>query len=68
MASENDEYIGNGGASAAFPAVGVVDLIVQGLTTGSVKVQYKVLKTDLLTNPSWIDYPGMTFSGDTYRL
>jgi len=65
--SHYDELIDANGEGSAFPGVGVCEFIVQGLTQGIIKIQYLIPKTDVMTNPVWVDYPGLAFTGNTYK-
>jgi len=65
--SDYDNYLATDGTGDKFPAIGACEFIIQGLTSGYVKIQYLVPKTNLLTEPEWADYPGLIFIADTYR-
>jgi hypothetical protein len=53
-------------SSPSFLAVGYCDIVVQGLSAGSVKLQYKLKPTTALPAPAWVDFPDGSFSADTY--
>jgi hypothetical protein len=61
-----DAALGVNASSASFFAAGYCDLIVQGLSAGAVKLQYKLSPTTALPSPAWVDFPDGSFSADTY--
>lgn len=65
--SHYDEYIDANETTEQFPGVGVCEFIIQGLTSGMVKIQYLIPKTPTIPSPTWADYPGLAFVSDTYR-
>lgn len=46
--------------------IGKCDIVVHGLTTGSVKLQYKLTETDELPSPTYWDHPIGEFTEDTF--
>lgn len=62
-----DYLLDANGVSDKFPAIGACEFIIQGLTTGIIKIQYLIPKTPTMTSPEWVDYPGLSFISDTYR-
>jgi len=67
MATNVDAVLGIGGTSPAFLLVGNCDVVVQGLTTGAVKLQYRLSPTVALPVPEWKDFPDGSFIVDTYQ-
>ena len=67
MAINVDKVIGVDEASPSFLVVGNCDVLVQGLTSGSVVLQYKLTKTDELPSPAWTNFPDGVFTADTYK-
>jgi hypothetical protein len=67
MAHNVDAVLGVDESSPAFLVVGNCDVVVQGLTSGAVKLQYKLTKTAALPSPAWTDMPDSTFTVDTYK-
>jgi hypothetical protein len=53
-------------SSPSFLAVGYCDVVVQGLSAGTVKLQYKLKPTTALLSPAWVDFPDGSFTSDTY--
>jgi hypothetical protein len=62
-----DEYLDVDGEGTPFPAIGVCELCIQGLTQGSVKVQYLIPQTEKMLSPEWVDFPGLAFSTNVYQ-
>lgn len=54
-------------SSSAFLAIGYCDVCIQGITAGAVKIQYKLPKTVLLTNPAWTDFPDGSYTADMFQ-
>lgn len=46
--------------------IGNCDICIQDLSAGSVKLQYKLRKTDVLTDPQWTDFPEGSFVSNTF--
>lgn len=46
---------------------GNCDVIVEGLTAGSIKLQYKLRPSPLNASPAWADFPDGEFSADTFK-
>ena len=62
-----DEVIGVNGETAPFVAKGMCDVIVQGLSSGAVKLQYMVRPTVAMPSPTWKDFPDGSFAADTMQ-
>lgn len=62
-----DTILAANASSAAFLTVGYCDIVISGLTSGSVKLQYKLPPTAVLTAPAWTDFPDGSFTEDAYR-
>lgn len=62
-----DKVLGANGESPPFFVIGNCDIIINGLTSGSVKLQYLLTETDELPVPAWTDYPEGTFSADIFK-
>ena len=56
-----------GGASPSFLMVGSCDILVEGLTAGAVKLQYKLPPSTLKAVPAWTDFPDESYSADVYK-
>lgn len=67
MADYVDKVLGLGEETEGFIVVGNCDIQVQGLTSGSVKLQYKSGATPALPVPSYVDFPDAEFTEDTYK-
>ena len=67
MAHNVDKVIGVDEASGAFLVVGNCDILVQGLTSGEVVLQYKLTKTTELPTPGWEQFPDGVFTADVYK-
>lgn len=50
-----------------FIASGNCDIIVEGLTTGTIKLQYKLRPSTLNPTPDWKDIPDGSFTSDTFQ-
>lgn len=61
-----DKILGVNEYTDEISLIGSCDICIQGLTSGSVKLQYKLRKTDILTDPQWVDFPDGSFISDTY--
>ena len=53
-------------SSSSFLAVGYCDVVVQGLSAGTVKIQYLLKPTTALPSPAWADFPDGSFTADVY--
>lgn len=62
-----DKIIGVGESTDPLLMVGYCDFLIQGLASGSVKLQYLLKPTAVLTAPTWTDFPGMSYTADTYK-
>ena len=62
-----DANLGATDSTDAIVINGQCDVLIQGLTGGSVKLQYRLGPTDVLTAPAWQDFPGGSFSEDVYK-
>lgn len=61
-----DDIVGVGESSPEFLAIGYCDICIQGLTAGTIKVQYRLPKTTVLTAPDWKDFPDGSYTADTF--
>lgn len=61
-----DGVLGVGEETDSIKLIGKADLVISGLTAGSVKLQYKLRPTDNLTSPAWTDYPNGSYTADTF--
>jgi len=62
-----ESTLGVGGDSASFePNGSKFDIIIQGITSGTVKLQYKLPVSAIKDTPVWTDFPNGTYSADTY--
>jgi hypothetical protein len=61
-----DAELDENDSSPSFLAVGYCDVVISGLTSGSVKLQYLLKPTTALPSPAWTDMPEGSFSADTY--
>lgn len=62
-----DNLLAANASSTAFLAVGYCDIVISNLTSGSVKLQYKLPPTAVLTAPAWTDFPDGSFTENVYR-
>jgi len=62
-----DAVLGVGDTSPEFHVVGYCDLVIQGLTSGAVKLQYLLDKTTALPSPAWTDFPDGSFSTNIFN-
>lgn len=62
-----DVVLGVGGTSPEIHVTGYCDLVIQGLTSGVVKLQYLLNKTAALPAPAWTDFPDGSFSANTFQ-
>ena len=48
---------------------GQFDVVVEGLTSGSIKLQYKLpkVKDSVIYDPDWVDFPDGEFVTDVYK-
>lgn len=67
MTTNVDAVLGIGESSPDFLLTGNCDIIVQGLTAGAVKLQYRLTPTAALPAPAWADFPDGNFTADTYQ-
>lgn len=59
--------LATGDASPEFLVVGNCDILIEGLSAGSVKLQYKLPPSTIKPTPAWTDFPGGEFTVDTYK-
>lgn len=59
--------LGVGESSAGFLIVGQCDVLVEGLTAGAVKLQYKLPPSTLKAAPAWTDFPDESYTTDVYK-
>ena len=62
-----ETLLGVGQASSEFLIVGNCDILVENLTSGSVKLQYKLPPSTLKAVPAWTDFPGGLFTTAIYK-
>jgi len=62
-----ETLLGVGEASSEFLIVGNCDVLVENLTAGSVKLQYKLPPSTLKAVPAWTDFPDGLFTTATYK-
>lgn len=62
-----DKVLGVGESTDSITIFGNCDVIVEGLSSGSVKLQYKLTATTELPSPQWKDFPSGTFSSDVFK-
>jgi len=67
MAINIDAVLAAGEESVPFMVVGNCDILVSGLTAGSVALQYKLTPTTALPDPQWTLFPEGTFTTDIYK-
>lgn len=62
-----DAVIDENESSPSMLLVGNCDIVISGLTSGSVKLQYLLPPTVALPSPAWTDYPADAFTEDAYK-
>ena len=62
-----DKVIGVGEASPEFLVVGYCDILASGITTGAIKLQYKLPPSTELPAPAWTDFPDGSYTADFYK-
>lgn len=62
-----DKVMAPGGETDDIAVVGQCDILVQGLTSGSVKLQYLPPATEELPAPEFSDFPDGEFTEDVYK-
>lgn len=62
-----DDVLGVGDSSPSMLLVGKCDLIISGLSSGAVKLQYLLTPTTALAAPAWTDFPDGSFTEDIYK-
>ena len=62
-----DDVLGVDATSPEIHVTGYCDIVIQGLTSGSVKLQYLLNKTTALPSPVWTDFPDGSFSTDLFN-
>lgn len=60
-----DKVIAAGEETDPLVAKGMCDIIIQGLSSGAVQLQYKVRPTDEMPSPTWELVPNGEFTSDT---
>jgi hypothetical protein len=53
--------------AGGFIISGNCDVVVEGLTAGSIKLQYKLRPSPLNASPDWKDFPDGSFTEDTFK-
>jgi len=61
-----DAVLAANASSGEIHVTGYCDIVVQGLTSGSVKLQYLLNKTTALPAPAWTDFPDGSFSTNLF--
>lgn len=59
--------LGVGESSPGFLIVSNCDILVEGLTAGAVKLQYKLPPSTLKAAPAWTDFPDESYAVDVYK-
>jgi hypothetical protein len=69
MAHAVEAILGVDESCAQFLITGKCDILVEGLTSGAVQLQYKLPKSTVKTAPAWTAWPGTggTFTADAYK-
>lgn len=62
-----DVVLGANGESPEIHVTGYCDIVIQGWTSGSVKLQYLLDKTVAMPEPVWTDFPDGSFSENTFK-
>jgi len=62
-----DVVLGANESSDKFHVTGYCDVIISGLTSGAVKLQYLLHPTAALPIPAWTDFPEGSFSENTFK-
>lgn len=67
MATISEKVLGVGESSDPFVISGSCDLLVEGLTAGSVKLQYLIPASAIWLTPTWVDFPDQSYTADVYK-
>jgi len=67
MGMFTDKTLGANESTNSIFLSGSCDLLVQGLTSGTVKLQYLLPASTENASPSWEDFPDGAFTEDVYK-
>ena len=67
MSTMVDAVLGANESTDDFLVVGLCDVIVDGLSSGGVTLQYKLQPSTALPSPAWTTFPEGEFTEDTYK-
>jgi len=62
-----DKFLDGTDETDPIKLVGYCDIIIQGMESGTVTLQYKLKKTDVLDSPEWFPHPNGIFTEDTAK-
>lgn len=62
-----DKFLSGADETDSIKLVGNCDIIIQGMESGSVTLQYKLKKTDVLVSPTWEIHPNGIFTENTAK-
>lgn len=62
-----DKLLGVGEECDEIIVIGQCDIVIHGLTSGSVKLQYKLTDSDEIPDNNFWDHPIGVFSGDVFK-
>lgn len=62
-----DKFLNGTDETEPVKLVGSCDIFIQGMTSGTVTLKYKLKKTDILTDPQWFPHPDGEFIEDTAK-
>jgi hypothetical protein len=67
MSVSIDKVLGADEETFKFLLVGNCDVVIQGLVSGSVTLQYRLPPTANYTSPQWVNFPNGVFTSDVYK-
>jgi len=67
MADFFDAVLGASESSAGYNITGHCDFLISGLTSGTVKLQFKHPASTNNATPAWTDFPDGAYTEDTYK-
>jgi len=62
-----DKVLGVDEYTDSIVVTGQCDILIYGLTSGTIKLQFKLQPSTELPSPDWWDFPNGTFSADAFQ-
>lgn len=67
MSRQIDKVLATDESTGEILLVGKSDIIISGLTAGTIKLQYKLTPSTELPSPDWVDFPEASYTTDVFQ-